>query len=159
MFAQTCRDVSEIEKMVAVIKDRFGSIDILVNNAVMRHFSLVEEFKAEDWNDSIAVNLSAAFHLSRLPMSAALHTYLAGDEPCMSIFNLPGLSENIDDYQKVRDAFWAEDVARIWDEFWNAKVFAEGAWCNTRLFSKTPIHSIEDLKGKGFASTTRNLQA
>lgn len=60
------RDVLEIEKMVAAIKDRFSSIDILVNNAVMRHFSPVEEFKAEDWNDSIAVNLSAAFHLSRL---------------------------------------------------------------------------------------------
>ncbi|MDF0749577.1 3-hydroxybutyrate dehydrogenase [Marinobacter sp. 71-i] len=60
------RHVSEIEKMVATIKDRFGSIDILVNNAVMRHFSPIEEFTAEDWNDSIAVNLSAAFHLSRL---------------------------------------------------------------------------------------------
>ena len=60
------RDVSEIEKMVANIKDRFGSIDVLVNNAVMRHFAPVEDFKAQDWNDSIAVNLSAAFHLSRL---------------------------------------------------------------------------------------------
>lgn len=60
------RDVSEIEKIVAIVEDRLGGIDILVNNAVMRHFSPVEEFKAEDWNDSIAVNLSAAFHLSRL---------------------------------------------------------------------------------------------
>ncbi|MEX0604133.1 MAG: 3-hydroxybutyrate dehydrogenase [Marinobacter sp.] len=63
------RDVSEIENMVTAIKDRFGSIDVLVNNAVMRHFSPVEEFKAEDWNDSIAVNLSAAFHLARLSIS------------------------------------------------------------------------------------------
>jgi 3-hydroxybutyrate dehydrogenase len=60
------RDVSEIEKMVAKIKHRFGSIEVLINNAVMRHFAPVEEFKAEEWNDSIAVNLSAAFHLSRL---------------------------------------------------------------------------------------------
>ena len=95
-----------------------------------------------------ASQVASAVRDGRLPMSAALHTYLAGDEPRMGIFNLPGLIENIDDYQKVRDAFWAEDVARIWDESWNAKVFAEGAWCNTRLFSKDPIHSIEDFEGK-----------
>lgn len=92
--------------------------------------------------------IASAVRDGRLPMSAALHTYLAGDEPRMGIFNLPGLIENIDDYQKVREAFWAEDVARIWDETWNAKVLAEGAWCYTSLFSKEPIHSVEDFEGK-----------
>lgn len=92
--------------------------------------------------------IASAVRDGRLPMSAALHTYLAGDEPRMGIFNLPGLIENIDDYQKVRDAFWAEDVAQIWDETWNAKVLAEGAWCYTGLFSKEPIHSVGDFEGK-----------
>lgn len=94
--------------------------------------------------------VASAVRDGRLPMSAALHTYLAGDEPRMGIFNLPGLIESIDEYQMVRDAFWAEDVARIWDETWNAKVLAEGAWCYTRLFSKTPIHSVDDFVGKRF---------
>lgn len=92
--------------------------------------------------------IASAVRDGRLPMSAALHTYLAADEPRMGIFNLPDLINNIEEYQKVRDAFWAKDVARIWDEKWGAVVLAEGAWCPTRLFSKTPIHTVDDFKNK-----------
>ncbi len=92
--------------------------------------------------------IASAVRDGRLPMSASLHTYLAADEPRMGIFNLPGLINNIEEYQKVRDAFWAKDVARIWEEKWGAIVLAEGAWCPTRLFSKTPIRTVEDFKNK-----------
>lgn len=92
--------------------------------------------------------IASAVRDGRLPMSAALHTYLAADEPRMGIFNLPGLINNIEEYQKVRDAFWAKDVAKIWEERWGAVVLAEGAWCPTRLFSKTPIRTVEDFKNK-----------
>lgn len=43
-----------------------GPIDILVNNAGMQHVSPVEEFPAEKWDLIIALNLSAAFHTTRL---------------------------------------------------------------------------------------------
>ena len=92
--------------------------------------------------------IASAVRDGRLPMSAALHTYLAAEEPRMGIFNLPGLIDNIEEYQQVRDAFWAEDVADIWREKWNAVVLAEGAWCPTRLFSKEPIHTLEDFEGR-----------
>ncbi len=35
----------------------FGSIDILVNNAVVRNFSAIEDLQPEAWDQSIAVNL------------------------------------------------------------------------------------------------------
>lgn len=92
--------------------------------------------------------IASAVRDGRLPMSAALHTYLAAEEPRMGIFNLPGLINDIDDYVKVRNAFWGDDVAAIWARQWNAKVLAEGAWCTTRLFSKEPIHSLDDFKAK-----------
>ncbi|WP_210201523.1 TRAP transporter substrate-binding protein DctP [Bosea sp. CS1GBMeth4] len=92
--------------------------------------------------------IASAVRDGRLPMSAALHTYLAADEPRMGIFNLPGLISDIEEYQKVRDAFWARDVAGIWAEKWGAVVLAEGAWCPTRLFSKTPIRTVEDFRNK-----------
>lgn len=66
----------------------------------------------------------------------------------MGIFNLPDLIDNIDDFHKVRQAFWAKDTAKIWDEKWGAVVLAEGAWCPTGLFSKTPIHTVEDFQNK-----------
>ncbi|MGE0715778.1 MAG: TRAP transporter substrate-binding protein DctP [Alphaproteobacteria bacterium] len=92
--------------------------------------------------------IASAVRDGRLPMSAALHTYLAADEPRMGIFNLPDLINDIDEYQKARNAFWAKDVAKIWEEKWGAVVLAEGAWCPTRLFSKTPIHTLDDFRNK-----------
>ena len=43
-----------------------GPIDILVNNAGMQHVAPVEEFPPAKWDAIIALNLSAAFHTSRL---------------------------------------------------------------------------------------------
>jgi 3-hydroxybutyrate dehydrogenase len=60
------RDVHAIERMIASAQQRFGGVDILVNNAVVRHFKRAEDFTAAEWDTSIAVNLSAAFHCARL---------------------------------------------------------------------------------------------
>jgi 2-dehydro-3-deoxy-D-gluconate 5-dehydrogenase len=51
-----------IEKTV----EEFGSIDILVNNAGMIRRAPAAEYSAEDWNELIAVNLTAVFQLSQL---------------------------------------------------------------------------------------------
>jgi 3-hydroxybutyrate dehydrogenase len=60
------RDPAQIASVISVALKTFGTIDILVNNAVARHTAPVEQFRPEDWNDSIAVNLSSAFHTIRL---------------------------------------------------------------------------------------------
>jgi len=64
---------AEIERIVDTARRAFGGVDILVNNAVVRHAAPVEGFSAEKWDEGIAVNLSAAFHLIRLtvPMMQA----------------------------------------------------------------------------------------
>lgn len=62
------RQVAEIEDLVATTASTLGSVDILVNNAVVRHFAPIEEFKTEDWHESLDVNLTAGFHLIRLTL-------------------------------------------------------------------------------------------
>ena len=57
-----------IEAMMADLQGRIGGVDILVNNAVVRHFSPVENFPPEKWDEALAVNLSAPFHLIRLAL-------------------------------------------------------------------------------------------
>ncbi|MDJ0388729.1 SDR family oxidoreductase [Roseomonas sp. E05] len=47
-----------------------GAIDILVNNAATRHFASVDAMPRADWDDDIAVNLSAAFDTIRLALPA-----------------------------------------------------------------------------------------
>ncbi|AWM01792.1 SDR family oxidoreductase [Bradyrhizobium amphicarpaeae] len=59
-----------IEAMMADLHVRCGAIDILVNNAVVRHFSAIEQFPPEKWEQALAVNLSAPFHLIRLALPA-----------------------------------------------------------------------------------------
>ena len=57
-----------IEAMMTDVLGRTGAVDILVNNAVVRHFSPVENFPPERWDEALAVNLSAPFHLIRLAL-------------------------------------------------------------------------------------------
>lgn len=40
----------------------FGSVDVLVNNAVVRYAGPVEGFGDDQWDHALAVNLSSAFH-------------------------------------------------------------------------------------------------
>ena len=65
--------VADIEDMVQYSVRNFGQIDILVNNAGIQHVARVEDFPPERWDSIIAINLSSAFHTSRLvlPMMQA----------------------------------------------------------------------------------------
>jgi 3-hydroxybutyrate dehydrogenase len=45
-----------------------GGVDILVNNAVVRHFAPIEDFPVDRWNEALSVNLSAAFHTIRFAL-------------------------------------------------------------------------------------------
>jgi 3-hydroxybutyrate dehydrogenase len=58
--------VDEIESMMSEAGKAFGGIDILVNNAGVQHVAPVEEFPVDKWNLIIALNLTAAFHTTRL---------------------------------------------------------------------------------------------
>jgi 3-hydroxybutyrate dehydrogenase len=55
----------EIAAMVKAAEERFGAIDVLVNNAGIQHVSPVEDFPVDKWNAIIAINLSSAFHTIR----------------------------------------------------------------------------------------------
>ena len=59
----------QIADMVETATRSFGGVDILINNAVVRHFAPVEKFLPENWDRALAVNLSSAFHTTRLTLS------------------------------------------------------------------------------------------
>lgn len=60
----------EIEAMMAAAAARFGRVDVLVNNAGIQHVAPVEEFPLARWDSIIAINLSSAFHTTRLALPA-----------------------------------------------------------------------------------------
>ncbi len=61
---------SEIEAMFDYCKAEFGQVDILVNNAGIQHVANIEHFPVERWDSIIAINLSSAFHTTRLALPA-----------------------------------------------------------------------------------------
>jgi 2-deoxy-D-gluconate 3-dehydrogenase len=65
-FQADLGDPSGAEKLVSEVKQRFGRIDILVNNAGTIHRDAAEDFKLEDWQRVLQVNLTSVFQLSQL---------------------------------------------------------------------------------------------
>lgn len=51
----------QIKAFVQEALDKFGAIDVLVNNAGIQFVSPVEDFPEDKWNDIISINLTAAF--------------------------------------------------------------------------------------------------
>jgi 3-hydroxybutyrate dehydrogenase len=58
--------VDAIESMMRTAIGEFGAIDLLINNAGIQHVAPVDEFPLDRWNAILAINLSAAFHTTRL---------------------------------------------------------------------------------------------
>ena len=61
-------DPAAAGRLVDEVQARHGGIDVLINNAVTRHFAGVADFPVEAWDRALAVNLSAAFHAIRLAL-------------------------------------------------------------------------------------------
>jgi 3-hydroxybutyrate dehydrogenase len=58
----------DIETMIHEIWSRHERLDILVNNAGVQHVAKLEDFPAQKWDLILAINLSSAFHTTRLAL-------------------------------------------------------------------------------------------
>jgi 3-hydroxybutyrate dehydrogenase len=69
-------DLKNHESMNAFAKEseeKLGTISVLVNNAGIQHVEVFESFPTAKWNDILAVNLSAVFHMCQALWPAMKH--------------------------------------------------------------------------------------
>lgn len=59
------KDEKQIDNLFKKTMDRFGRLDILVNNSGVFHSSPIDEVPTEDWDNVIATNLRAPFLCTR----------------------------------------------------------------------------------------------
>lgn len=64
-YKANVRNRLEVDLMVKEALYRFGSIDILINNAGISNQSLITDLSEQDWNDIIGVNLTGVFNCTQ----------------------------------------------------------------------------------------------
>ena len=84
-----------IERMMKSALAEFGAVDVLVNNAGILHIAPVDELPVAKWDAIIAIDLSAAFHTTRLalpPMKARGGGRIINVASALALVGLPSMS-------------------------------------------------------------------
>jgi 3-hydroxybutyrate dehydrogenase len=148
---------ASIEVMMADLLGRLDAIDILVNNAVVRHFAPIEQFAPERWEE--AVNLSAPFHLIRLALPAMKKRGWGRIINMGSIYSTRAVADRID-YVTTKTAIVGMTRAVA------IETLAAGITCNAIAPGALPtpailgkIASIAASEGRSIEETTRDYLA
>lgn len=65
MIVGDVSDFADAERMITAVKEQYGRIDVLVNNAGITRDGLVMRMKEEDFDQVIATNLKGCFNMAR----------------------------------------------------------------------------------------------
>lgn len=72
ILAADLRDPAACRRLIEDARSALGGLDVLVHNAGIQRPALITNMGERDWDDVIAVNLSAAFHLARAAIPAMI---------------------------------------------------------------------------------------
>jgi 3-oxoacyl-[acyl-carrier protein] reductase len=75
-----------VDAMIAAIAKRFGRLDILVNNAAVRHDAVFADMPYADWRAAQAVCVDGAFHCTQAALPLLLESGIG------SVINIGGLT-------------------------------------------------------------------
>jgi acetoacetyl-CoA reductase len=85
-------DVSDCNRVVKEVMDRFGRVDFLVNNAGITVDKTVRKMTVDDWRQVLEVNLSGAFQMTKAVLE---HMIERGSGRIVNISSVIGETGNI----------------------------------------------------------------
>jgi NAD(P)-dependent dehydrogenase (short-subunit alcohol dehydrogenase family) len=98
----------QVQAMVQFTIEKYGKLDILINNAGLGHFAPLDELSEEQWDEMMNVNLKGVFltckyaipylkqtegHIVNISSVAGIEAFPNGGGYCASKFGLMGLTE------------------------------------------------------------------
>ncbi len=84
-------DIAAVESMVRDVKEKFGRVDYLVNNAGIIRDKLLLRMTESDWDEVIDTNLKGAFNFSRAAVAFMLRARFGSILNISSVSGLVGM--------------------------------------------------------------------
>jgi len=95
IFKNDVKDYVAMRRMVEDVKDHFGGLDIVVNNAGILRDKALMLMEQEDWNDVISTNLSGSFNLVRAAIVTLLKQKSGNIINITSVAGITGIARQV----------------------------------------------------------------
>ncbi len=136
------RDTERVQEMVEITLDRFGDIDVLVNNAGIAMTTPAEEKALSEWQKTIDINLTGAYRCAKY----AGQTMIDGDGG--SIINISSMSAFIANFPQRHVDYQASKAGL---EGMKTQLASEWAEYGVRVNNINPGYILTDILKKQFA--------
>ncbi|WP_077212297.1 SDR family oxidoreductase [Bacillus dakarensis] len=87
--------IAEIEKAKGIVEEKFGKLDILINNAGYCQGGFIEDLTLEEWETQLGTNVTGTFSVIKtfLPiLESAGHAHIINISSVSGYFGFPGMS-------------------------------------------------------------------
>lgn len=146
-FQVNVADRSSVDAMVQNVLDRFGKIDILINNAGITKDSMLSKMSIEDFQAVLDVNLTGVFHCTQAVVPSMV---TQGKGKIINTSSVSGVYGNIGqtNYAAAKAGLvgmtktWAKELGR---KGINVNAVAPG-FIETNMVQSVPERVIEQLK-------------
>jgi 3-oxoacyl-[acyl-carrier protein] reductase len=144
-------DSGKVKEFIDGLKDKYGTIDVLVNNAGITRDGLLQKTSDDDWNAVISVNLKGVFNMTRAVAPVMLD---AGKGVVVNISSVVGIDGNVgqSNYSATKAGVigltktWSKELARKGAKI-RVNAVAPG-FINTPMVEKVPDKILESMKDK-----------